>query len=543
MRFAVRIGALSLMTGAAGLLLTPTNAPAEDYRSLTPVRSGAMAAASMDPNDPVPQIGFDQPCSDPMACGGAPPGPYDEGPWPEDGYDHHHHGHHERHPHEILVNCARQKDGWDDERHRRVYANLQAAIDHARPNDTILILPPGQGQTCMGGVDVDKPLTITSAGADPAAIQSSLEPTWREADDQTPRHRDWEKRPPPFKAWGAEDLEGRHGSCLTGRIGLGDTLTITNIRFIARSAPGTSCVHVEAGRIEMHQVEIDARNPDPDRHRYIDPPSGTSDGAYSDGYRSWAFNVGESGELALWDSQIKTDSSGILAQRARVELHDVEIDVEEGYNGVGLALDRTDGLVESSHILGGSFGALVSAGPHGLELDHLTVDKAYLALTVFGGEQGQVRAEGVALTDSYAGLLVLHRSDAVLHSLSIDTMRNTGVTLLGGRVELRDSQIRNASTGVAIGSGDQTDWSLCARIMRSLFGYDASSRPDYADGDNLLGRSATLTNNQILNVDRGVRIGERYRVEASGNTILARKECRDGDGDSVSWERSNVCRD
>lgn len=403
-------------------------------------------------------------------------------------YEHHcHEDCHEHHHHHGGDRDDYGRDDWPGPDRNTAFVDCSGRNPHAfrsvseaamftPPNGTILILPPDPGMTCVETVRVLGPVTITSDGPTPAVIQA-----------------------PP------------HQPCLIANIPLGDKLVVRNVKFIARGRD-EPCVQIRAGAVTMDHVQIDSRNTD------------------------WAFDVGQSGELTLNDSRIETDGSGVMASRAEVELSNVEIDVEEGKNGYGLALDRTDGSVDGGRILGGAVGAVVSAGPHGLSLAHIAIDKTQQALVIDDGEQGVVSAQNIAITNDIEGILVSPGAEARLDGISVEGTRDTAVSLYGGRTELSASHISGAAIGVAL--APRSSWK--PDCWDKLF-HRVHVLPE-APEDYLLGKDAHITGNEIADVRYGFDLSDGGPAVIAGNSIVARKECFEGDGNHID-RHDNRCHD
>ncbi len=524
--------------GLAALLLTARASFAGSYDSVPDLRSGDALAIALDPNDPVPQIGYPYGCRTDCGhcgecrderCGGCRRSRCHEDCHREHCHDHCHarcedgcrttrcegcrpvrceegcrkvrchDGCHAR----CSDWCGRQGcDGCrrGDCRHGRceprrpipntslvdcsgrdpdAYRSVSEAARHTPPNGTIVIRPPGRGMTCVETLEAPGPVTIVSSGRTPAVIQA-----------------------PPGQP------------CLIADIPLGDRLVVRNVKFIARGHD-EPCVKVQAGTVAMQDVHIDSRNTD------------------------WAFDVGQSGELDLADSRIETDGSGVKASRADVELTNVEIDVEESSDdrqSAGLALDRTDGVVSGGRILGGKVGAWVSAGPHGLKIGGLQIDKTDRALVIHDGEQGSVRVADVRITNSLEGVLVSPGTEVRLHNISVDGARGTAVSLYGGRTELTSSHISRAGIGIALAPPSRWQPDFWERLFHC-----AHWRPE-ASEDYLLGKFAHVTGNEIVGVRYGFDLSDGGPAVIAGNSIVAHRDCWKGYGHHID-RHDNRCDD
>lgn len=172
---------------------------------------------------------------------------------------------------------------------RDMFPSLQLAARSAPPNATILVLPPNEGMTCRGTVFIHVPLTIaTYGGGDNAVIQA-----------------------PPGRP------------CLVADIPLGDTLNIEGVRFVARGGDAP-CVVVQAGHVVVRHSSINSRT------------------------TNWAFDVRESGDLAVEATHVETDRSGVRAWRAHVDLHGLDVDIDARHADALLNLREADCTSEDS---------------------------------------------------------------------------------------------------------------------------------------------------------------------------------------------------
>ncbi|MDE2183860.1 MAG: right-handed parallel beta-helix repeat-containing protein [Alphaproteobacteria bacterium] len=462
-------------------------APAYDkdwYDSQPPDTHPNETASWFDPYDPVPGIDF--PCRGP-GCGHGP------------------HSHHEEHPvlpgllgHDaFLVDCGRTHS----EPRRGVFDSLDEAAHFAPPNATILILPPGQGTTCVETVHIDRPLTIGSYGsAGRAVIQA-----------------------PP----GAP--------CLVAHIPLGDTLTIDGVRFVARSREAP-CVAVEAGHVVVRNSEVDSRG------------------------SNWAFDVHESGELNVENTHIETDASGVHARRAHVELSNLDIDID-GRNGaafldlgrtdctdrsqgtihgsVGLALECSEGSVDGGSIIGGSVGILASAGTRGLRITDVKIRRADTAILLLPGQLGSVNVERPTIARSHDGIIIAPGAESQVIGGVITDSAFAGITAYGAGTLVSGNKIVGADDGIRLFAAEA--------FPPPLF-------PQFAavpviDGDD---GGPTVENNLVANVRHAAVLidgragGHQLHLHGRliGNTFYARRpaECIDEQyNDDPVKVRANSC--
>ncbi len=480
----------------AGLLAVPLClaamqlAAADPYDQLPPYSYPSETAQQMDPYDPVPEI---------------------DSRWCRFGYcpqlPGRHHGEHKPPPkalpgilgHEtLLVDCGR---GHSDRR-RGIYASVDEAAEHAPPNATILILPPGQGTTCVESVHVHGPLTIASYGGTGRAVIQA----------------------PPGKP------------CLVAHIPLGDTLVVDGVRFVARSHE-TPCVTVEAGHVVMRNSVVDSRGAD------------------------WAFDVHESSKLTMESSRIETDASAVHARRASVELRNVDIEID-GRNGaallnlgrtdcidrkgdtihgsVGLALECSEGSVEGGSILGGAVGVLASAGAHGLRITDVKITKADTGILLLPGQLGSVDVQRATIAKAIDGIVVAPGAESQITGAVITDSRGSGITTYGAGTLISGNKIVNASDGV--------------RILASQ-AFPPASFPDFAAVPVIGGDDGgpVIENNLIANVRHAaVYIDARgagdnvHRLHGKlvGNTFYARPpaHCVDDEfNDDPVRVKANTC--
>lgn len=486
-------------------------ASADPYDSLPPYTYPNETAQQMNPYDPVPEI-------DPRWCRFGycprPPEHSEHRPPPPRalpgilGHD------------TFLVDCGKAShlpyEGHDERGERRVHHGGKPNMDHMRgvfasineaaevapPNSTILVLPPGQGTTCVESVHVHGPLTIaTYGGTGQAVIQA-----------------------PPGQP------------CLVAHIPLGDALVVDGIRFIARSRE-TPCVTVEAGRVTMRNSAVDSR--------------GTE----------WAFDVHESGELAIESSHIETDASAIHARRGSVTLRDVDIDIDgrniaaklnlgrtdcldrDGgtiHGSVGLALECSEGSVEGGSIIGGAVGILASAGTRGLRLTDVKLTKPEVGILLLPGQLGMVTVEKAVIAKPRDGIVVAPGAESQITGAIITDSRGAGITAYGTDTLISGNKIISAGDGV--------------RILASQ-AFPPTNFPEFAanaviDGDD---GGPVVENNLIANVRHaGVRVDARgagegqHRLDGKlmGNTIYARQPAvciDDAYNDDPVRVRANTC--
>lgn len=327
-------------------------ARAEGYGRVPPDPRASETAARFDPFDPVPEIGFggchDRDCHRFSEHRHRPPPP--PPPRPIDVGN------------AVMVDCSG--------RHPEMFATVNAALEHAPPNSSVLILPPDKGGTCVETVHTHWPVVIGTFGGGTAAVI------------QAPRGK----------------------PCLIADLALGDTLTIDAIRFIARGRD-EPCVSVQAGRVVVRSSTIDSRS------------------------SAWAFDVAESGELSVEDTYVETDGSGVRARRARVDLHNLDIDIDEGRSGVGLSLDRVDGVVDGGALIGGEVGILASSGTHGLRLNDIKIHKAGTGVQLQPGGLGAVALNHLTITGGERGIAVAPETEADVTDNIVGEARFAGIEI------------------------------------------------------------------------------------------------------------------
>jgi hypothetical protein len=359
------------------------------------------AAALVDPYDQVPEIDFSHcrwsECRFPGRERRQPPPPVLPG---SSGHA------------TFLVDCGMRRS----EPRRGLFNSVNEAAEFAPPNATILILPPGEGTTCVETVRVRGPLTIaTYGGGNDAVIQAP-------------------QREP----------------CMVAHIPLGDALIVNGVRFIARSREAP-CISVEAGHVVMRNSSVNSRGSD------------------------WAFDVHESGELTVESTRIETDASGIHARRAHVELRNLDIDID-GRNGaallnlgrtdctdrdggtirgsVGLALECSEGYVEGGNIIGGAVGVLASAGTRGLRLTDVKIAKADTGILLLPGQLGTVNVERPVLSRTRDGIIVAPGAESQITGGVITDSSMSGITVYGAGTLVSGNKIVGGEDGIRMFAGD-----------------------------------------------------------------------------------------
>jgi hypothetical protein len=474
-----------LKTGllALPLCLFALPSAADWYEQRPPHSYPSETTWQVDPYDPVPEIGgcHERYC-EPRPHHGHPPPPAKVLPGIL-GSD------------TLMVDCGK---GHSEPR-RGLYNSVNEAAEHAAPNATILIVPPGQGTTCVETVHVRGPLTIaTYGGAAKAVIQA-----------------------PPGKP------------CLVAHIPLGDALIVDGVRFIARSRE-TPCVSVEAGRVALRNSSVDSRGSD------------------------WAFDVHESAELAIESSRIETDASAVHARRARVDLKNLDIDID-GRNGsakldlgrtdcidrdggtvrgsVGLALECSEGRVEGGSIVGGAIAVLASAGTRGLRLDDIKITKAETGMLILPGQLGQVDVARAAIAKSRDGIIVAPGADSQITGSTITDSGEAGISVYGAGTLVSGNKVVGAGDGVRL---------LAPQAFPPF--PDFAAIPVTGGGDG----GPVVENNLIANVRHAaVRIDGRAQGRQQhlhgkllGNTFYARSPavCIDDEfNDDPVKVRANTC--
>jgi hypothetical protein len=477
---------------AAPLCLLALPALGDPTDNLPPYGYPNEAAVQWNPYDPVPEI--DPSWCRYRACPGYRPGHSEHRPsGPElPGVLGHA---------TLLVDCGKPRGPRHGPRGERVFSSVDEAAEFAPPNATILIIPPGQGMTCVESVHVRRPLTIaTYGGSGKAVIQA-----------------------PPGQP------------CLVAHIPLGDELVIDGVKFVARSRE-TPCVTVEAGRVTMRNSSVDSR--------------GTE----------WGFDVHESGELALESSKIETDASAVHARRATVSLKNVDIDIDgrnisallnlgrtdcidrDGgtiHGSVGLALECSEGSIEGGSIIGGGIGVLASAGTRGLRFTDVKITKADTGVLILPGQRGSVTIERATIAKSRDGIIVAPGAESQVTGSVITDSRDAGITTFGAGTLISSNKVINAEDGI--------------RIL-SPRSFPPPVFPDFQaeaviDGDD---GGPVVENNLVANVRRAaVRIdarsdGHQHRLDGKliGNTLYAMSPavCIDDDyNDDPVRVKANIC--
>lgn len=463
-RLPTRCGSALLV--AAPLWFATSPAAAEWYGDQPSDPRASETAAQLDPFDPVPEIGRDGWYGCREERDGCRRFERSRGHGERD----HDGGRHDGGPLRIsdrdalMVDCSGQR--------RNMFPSVGAAAHRAPPNATILILPPGDGTTCVETVTINRPLTIaTLGGGSPAVIQAPA--------DQP---------------------------CLVADIPLGDTLTIDRIRFIARGRKAP-CVSVQAGHVVVRNSSIDSRT------------------------RDWAFDVAESGDLSVEATHIETDGSGVHARRAQVELHDLAIAIDSGHDGVGLALDRTDGTVEGGSITGGTVGILASAGTHGLLLSDTKVHKARTGVALLSGGLGSIAADRLDLSNNGDGLVIGPGAESRITGSVITDSGGNGIAIYGADALVSGNKVVGAETGIRLSPPGSFSPPRSADFM--------ADPP--ADGH---GGKPIVENNLVANVRHAaVAIDNQVRGRVMGNVFYAPGHARCIAGDGHIEERANVCHD
>ena len=486
---------LAVLLLLGGLIMTG-RAAADPYDNLPSYGYPSEAAQQLNPYDAVPEIdpswcrwGY---CPRPPVVHVAPRGPRLPSML---GHD------------TLLVDCGKARHGEHDGHgpHRRgartVFSSIDEAAEFAPPNATILVIPPGEGMTCVETVRVRGPLTIaTYGGSGKAVIQA-----------------------PPGQP------------CLTAHIPLGDTLVLDGIKFIARSREAP-CVSVEAGKVVMRNAEVDSRGAD------------------------WAFDVQESGELALEQSRIETDFSGVHARRGTVHLKNVDIDIA-GRNGaaflnlgrtdcldraggtihgsVGLALECSEGSVENTNIIGASVGVLASAGTRGLRLSDLKLLKPDTGILLLPGQLGMVSVERATIGKARDGIIVAPGAESQITGSVITDSRDTGITTFGAGALISSNKVIGADDGIRM---------LAAQAFPPPLFPDFAALPVFEGDDG----GPVVENNLIANARHaGVRVDGRFggaihrlHGKLMGNTLFAERPgvCIDDEyNDDPVYVRANNC--
>ena len=487
-----RLKGLLKLGGRAALFTAPLwviTAPlaADWYDGRPPYTHPNEVASQLSPYDPAPEIGFRN-CQ------------FSECPSDRHG---------DRHPSRgpalpgilgnetLLVNCGASHS----EPRRGMFNSLNQAVSAAPPNATILILPPGQGTTCVESVHVHRPLTIATYGSGGRAV---IQPDPREP-------------------------------CLVADIPLGDALVIDGVRFIARSAH-KPCVTVEAGHVVMRNSSVDSRG------------------------SAWAFDVHESAELTIDSTRIETDASAVHARRARVDIRNLDIDID-GRNGtavldlgrtdcidrdggtvhgsVGLALECSEGSVEGGSIIGGAVAVMASAGTRGLRITDLKISKPDTGILLLPGQLGSVNLERPVIVRARDGIIVAPGAESQITGAVITDSLVSGISVYGAGTLISGNKIVGAADGIALLADGAFPPAISADIRGTSVIGDA--------GDGMI-----VENNLIANVKHaGVRVdgrvgNDRLRLHGKliGNTVYARSPAvciDDRYNDDPVHVRANMC--
>jgi hypothetical protein len=274
---------------------------------------------------------------------------------------------------------------------RGAFRSVNEAIRHSRQNGTILVLPPDKGRTCEETVQTGKAVTIATYGGGGAAVIQA----------------------PP----GAP--------CLTAHLPLGDSLVLDGIKFISHREQ-RSCLNLEAGRIVVRNSMIDSRR------------------------SGWAFVVADSVELRIENSMIVTDHNGLYAYRAKLDLHNLDINIDLGRSGAAMYLDGADGLVEGGTINGGVAGILASSGTEGLRISGTIVRKAQIGVNILPGGLGEVTASRLTVTGGDIGIMVAPDTDASIADSAIIGTRHAGARLYEGKIRFSGNMISDAENGIVV---------------------------------------------------------------------------------------------
>jgi len=393
--------------------------------------------------------------------------------------------------------------------HGGVFASVDEAVEFAPPNATIMILPPGQGRTCVETVHISKPVTLTTYGSSERAVIQS--------EDGQP--------------------------CLVADLPLGDALVIDGVRFIARSKD-QPCVAVEAGRVVMRNSSVDARG------------------------SAWAFNVRESAELRIESSRVETDESAVHARRARVDIANLDIDIDGRdrpatfnidradctdrgggtiHGSVGLALECSEGSVEGLSIIGGAIGVVASAGTRGLRFTDAKITKAETGVLLLPGQLGTVSLERPVISRAAHGIVVAPGAESEITGAVVTDSRLSGISVFGAAALISGNKIVGAVDGIEL---------LSEATFPPLI--DSLVQPPTPDAVRWIPRSGgsldgpVVENNLIANVRHsGVRIDARAGGEMRplfgrliGNTIYApgHAVCIDDQhNDDPVRVRANIC--
>jgi len=405
----------------------------------------------------------------------------------------------------LLVDCGAPHS----EPRRGFFSSVGEAAEFAPPNATIFIVPPDQGRTCVETVHIRRPVTLATYGSGQAAVIQSV--------------------------------QGQ--PCLIAELPLGDSLTIDGVRFIARS-DDQPCVAVEAGRVVMRNSSVDAR--------------GTA----------WAFNVRESAELAIDSTRIETDASAVHARRAKVDIRNLDIDIDARnrpavlnldrtdctdrnggtvHGSVGLALECSEGTVDRVNIIGGAIAMLASAGTRGLVITDAKITKADTGILLLPGQLGTVDVERPVISRAIHGIVVAPGAESQITGAVITDSRASGISVFGAATLISNNKIVGAVDGIELLS-ELTFPPLINSLINPRAEAPVNWNPQI--GDNFGG--PVVENNLIANVwHSGVRIDSRVDGERQplfgkliGNTIYARSPAvciDDRHNDDPVRVRANTC--
>lgn len=290
---------------------------------------------------------------------------------------------------EVIVDCSQTHGG------RRGVPSVRLALKLVRPNGTIRILPPGEGETCRESLEIRFPVKIVGAEGGQAVIQAP---------------------------------QGQ--PCITATVPLGDSLELDRVKLIARGGTDMACIHVRAGRVVVRNTEIDSR------------------------YTDWAFDVDESGELVVDDTKVETDGSGVHAVRARVDLRGLDVDMPPSRKDIALFLDRTDGQIDGGEIVGGRWGVLASSGAHGLSIEGTKIRDANTAVQLVAGAQGTIRVENLALWRDRNSIVVGPYVDALVRDNHIERSQDVGIVAFASDARIEANEIFGGQIGIRVVAAD-----------------------------------------------------------------------------------------
>jgi hypothetical protein len=477
---------VALVTAPLWLLTAPL--AADWYDGRPPYTHPNEAASQLDPVPGIdPRCGFGE-CLPPRHHPEGPPGPILP---PTLGHA------------TLLVDCGARHGA---PRHG-VFDSVNEAAEHAPPNATIFILPPGEGRTCVETVHIKRPVTLATYGTSERAVIQS--------EDGQP--------------------------CLVADLPLGDQLIIDGVRFVARSHD-QPCIAVEAGRVMMRNSSVDARG------------------------SAWAFNVRESAELIVESSRVETDASAIHARRAKVAIHNLDIDIDARnlpaalelgrtdctnrgggtiHGSVALALECSDGVVDRVNIIGGAIGIVASAGTRGLQITDAKITKADTGVLLLPGQLGTVDLERTTVTRAIHGIVVAPGAESQITGSVITDSRIAGISVFGASTLISNNKIVGAGDGIALLSEVTFPPLINTLVFPPEGSVPANWQVDNFDGP-------VVENNLIANVRHaGVRIDSRVNGNEQplygkliGNTIYARSPAvciDDRHNDDPVRVRANTC--